>query len=150
MSILTSRIKYSIILCGDIVKKLFSILILISVFASLYGCADKNSSVILDNSENSYFVDFYTEGDSVYIECVLNIYSESDTEITISAIDNENVEGGLLKSPTLTGIDKNDNDEIFKLQAGENEVTVLFKGEYAGVFNISKREIPRFIEIDEK
>lgn len=150
MSILTTIIKYSIIRKGDIVKKLISVLFLIFVFVGLYGCGDKNGAVILDNSDNSYFVDFYTEGNSVYIECVLNIYSESDTEITISAIDNENVEGGLLKSPTLTGIDKNDNDEIFKLQAGENEVTVLFKGKYAGVFNISKRDIPRFIEIDEK
>lgn len=148
MSILTSRIKYSIILCGDIVKKLFSVLILISVFASLYGCADKNSSVILDNSDNSYFVDFYTEGDSVYIECVLNIYSESDTEVTVSAVDNDNAESGLLKSPALIGIDKSDMDEVFTLSTGENEVTVLFKGEYAGIYNISQRDIPRFIEIN--
>lgn len=125
-------------------------MLLILAIIGLCSCGNKKSTVILDNSEKSYFVDFYTEGDSVYIECVLNIYSGSDTEATIGAVDTDNVKSGLLKSPALTGIDKSDMDETFSLLAGENEVTVLFKGEYAGIFNIDKREIPRFIDITAK
>ncbi len=131
-------------------KRIFSVIFLILMLTSLCSCVDKNSTVILDNSDKSYFVDFYTEGDSVYIECVLNIYSDAEAEVTIGAIDIDNVKGGLLKSPALTGIDKGDMDETFSLSAGENEISVLFKGEYAGVYSIAERDIPRFIEIDVK
>ena len=128
-------------------KRIISVLLLSLALIGLCSCEDKKSTVILDNSDKSYFVDFYTEGDEVYIECVLNIYSEADTEVAIRAVDNDNVKSGLIKSPDLTGIDKNDMDEKFSLKAGENKVTVLFKGEYAGVYSIAQRDIPRFIEI---
>lgn len=128
-------------------KRIISVLLLSLTLIGLCSCGDKKSTVILDNSDKSYFVDFYTEGDSVYIECVLNIYSEADTEISIRAVDNDNVKSGLIKSSSLTGIDKNDMDEKFSLKAGENVVAVLFKGEYAGVYSIAQRDIPRFIEI---
>ena len=128
-------------------KRIISVLLLSLTVIGFCSCGDKKGTVILDNSDKSYFVDFYTEGDEVYIECVLNIYSETDTEITIRAVDNDNVKSGLLKSPALTGIDQNDMDEKFSLHAGENEVSVLFKGEYAGVYSIAERDIPRFIEI---
>lgn len=128
-------------------KRIISVLLLSLALIGLCSCGDKKSTVILDNSDKSYFVDFYTEGDEVYIECVLNIYSEADTEVAIRAVDNDNVKSGLIKSPDLTGIDKNDMDEKFSLKAGENKVTVLFKGEYAGVYSIAQRDIPRFIEI---
>lgn len=106
---------------------------------------------ILDNSGNSYFVDFYTEGDSVYIECVLNIYNPNNTEseVKIYAIDNEDVETGLLKNPKLTAIDKESGSDVFRLKSEENTVTVLFQGEYNGIYEITAREIPRFIYIDE-
>lgn len=111
---------------------------------------DDPAVVILDNSDNSYFVDFYTEEDKVYFECVLNIYADRDTEVSISATDTDNVKMGLLDSPELTGIDKSDNDKTFALKAGENKVTVLFEGKYAGIPQIFAREIPRFIEVKAK
>lgn len=150
MSILTTRMKYCILLSGDYMKRILSVLFLALALTGLCSCGNKNSTVILDNSDRSYFVDFYTEGDSVYIECVLNVYSDAESEATIGAIDHDNVKSGLLKSPALTGINKNDMDETFSLSAGENEITVLFKGEYAGVFSIAERDIPRFIEIKTK
>lgn len=132
-------------------KKILKIAIIIAAIALvgvLFGSFDKNNAtVILDNSDKSYFVDFYTEGDKVYIECVLNIYANKDTEVSISATDTDNVKIGLLDSPTLTGIDKSDNNTKFDLKAGENEVAVLFEGDYAGIYQIYEREIPRFIEV---
>lgn len=132
-------------------KKIFPFLIavvLIITALSVFGKDD--ATVILDNSDKSYFVDFYTEGNEVYIECVLNIYANEDTEVTITATDTDDVKIGLLESPVLEGINKADNKKSFDLKAGENEVTVLFNGNYAGVYQITAREIPRFIEIKVK
>ena len=132
-------------------KKIFPFLIAIILIITAFSVFGKDdATVILDNSDKSYFVDFYTEGDEVYIECVLNIYANEDTEVTITATDTDNVKIGLLESPVLEGINKADNKKSFDLKAGENEVTVLFNGDYAGVYQITEREIPRFIEIRTK
>lgn len=132
-------------------KKIFPFLIAVVLIITAFSVFGKDdATVILDNSDKSYFVDFYTEGDEVYIECVLNIYANEDTEVTITATDTDNVKIGLLESPILEGINKDNNKKSFDLKAGENEVTVLFNGDYAGIYQITAREIPRFIEIDVK
>ena len=131
----------------------FTVPVLVAVALILTGIfvfGKDDATVILDNSDKSYFVDFYTEGDKVYIECVLNIYANKDTTVCVGATDTDNVKIGLLNSPELTGIDKADNDTTFDLKAGENEVTVIFEGDYAGIYQIYAREIPRFIEVDVK
>lgn len=134
----------------DYMKKIIAVLLCFGFVFALGSCSIEKAP-ILDNSSNSYFVDFYTDDDYVYIECVLNIYNPNNTEaeVTISAIDNEDVEIGLLKSPNLTGVDKDSEKETFRLKSGENTVTVLFRGEYAGIYQITAREIPRFIYIKE-
>lgn len=131
-------------------KRIVSVLLLIFIVFSLSSCSVEKTP-ILDNSDKSYFVDFYTDDDYVYIECVLNIYNPNNTEseVKITAIDNEDVEIGLLKSASLTAIDKDTQEDVFKLKSGENEITVLFKGDYAGIYQITSRAIPRFIQIDE-
>ena len=131
-------------------KKFISLLICAVLLFSLSSCSVEKTP-ILDNSDKSYFVDFYTDDDYVYIECVLNIYNPNNTEaeVKISAIDNEDVEIGLLKNENLTAIDKDSEKDIFRLKSGENTVTVLFRGEYAGIYQITSREIPRFIVISE-
>lgn len=131
-------------------KRIVSVLLLIFIVFSLSSCSVEKTP-ILDNSDKSYFVDFYTDNDYVYIECVLNIYNPNNTEseVKITAIDNEDVEIGLLKSASLTAIDKDTQEDVFKLKSGENEITVLFKGDYAGIYQITSRAIPRFIQIDE-
>ncbi len=58
-------------------KKLISILIFTLSLFSLCSCSVEKTP-ILDNSEKSYFVDFYTDDDYVYIECVLNIYNPNN------------------------------------------------------------------------
>lgn len=132
-------------------KKPFTFLIVIILIITVFSVFKKDdTTVILDNSDKSYFVDFYTEGDEVYIECVLNIYANEDTTVSITATDTDDVKIGLLNSPILEGINKADGKKNFDLKAGENEVTVLFNGDYAGIYQISAREIPRFIEITTK
>lgn len=134
-----------------IFKKGFPFLVIIAIIVIAFSVFNKNDAVvILDNSDKSSFVDFYTEDDKVYIECILNIYANEETEVTITATDTDNVKMGLLESPELVGIDKGDKDRTFSLKGGENEVTVLFEGDYAGIYQISAREIPRFIEIKVK
>ncbi len=131
-------------------KKIISLLICAVLIFSLCSCSVEKTP-ILDNSDKSYFVDFYTDDNYVYIECVLNIYNPNNTEaeVKISAIDNEDVEIGLLKSATLTAIDKESEDEVFRLKSGENTITVLFRGDYAGIYQITSRQLPRFISITE-
>lgn len=131
-------------------KKYISLIICAVLLFSLSSCSVEKTP-ILDNSGNSYFVDFYTDDDYVYIECVLNIYNPNSTEseVKISAIDNEDVEIGLLKSKNLVAIDKESEKDVFRLKSGENTITVLFRGEYAGIYQITSREIPRFIYISE-
>lgn len=131
-------------------KKYISLIICAVLLFSLSSCSVEKTP-ILDNSGNSYFVDFYTDDDYVYIECVLNIYNPNNTEseVKISAIDNEDVEIGLLKSKNLVAIDKESEKDVFRLKSGENTITVLFRGEYAGIYQIISREIPRFIYISE-
>lgn len=132
-------------------KKAISILIcFVSVF-TLASCTVEETP-ILDNSDKSYFVDFYTDEDYVYIECVLNIYNPNNTpsEVSVSAVDNEDVDIGLLKNPNLTAIDKDSGKETFSLKSGENTVTVLFRGDYAGIYQITERAIPRFIIITQE
>lgn len=131
-------------------KKYISLILCAVLLFSLSSCSVEKTP-ILDNSNNSYFVDFYTDDDYVYIECVLNIYNPNNTEseVKISAIDNEDVEIGLLKSKNLVAIDKESEKDVFRLKSGENTITVLFRGEYAGIYQITSREIPRFIYISE-
>ncbi len=131
-------------------KKYISLIICAVLLFSLSSCSVEKTP-ILDNSDNSYFVDFYTDDDYVYIECVLNIYNPNNTEseVKISAIDNEDVEIGLLKTSNLIAVDKETSKETFRLKSGENTITVLFRGEYAGIYQITSREIPRFIYISE-
>ncbi len=131
--------------------KKFILLILCAVLLFSLSSCSVEKAPILDNSDKSYFVDFYTDDDYVYIECVLNIYNPNNTEaeVKISAIDNEDVEIGLLKNENLTAIDKENQKDIFRLKSGENTVTVLFKGDYAGIYQITSRSIPRFITISE-
>lgn len=131
-------------------KKFISLLICAVLLFSLSSCSVEKTP-ILDNSDKSYFVDFYTDDDYVYIECVLNIYNPNNTEaeVKISAIDNEDVEIGLLKNENLTAIDKESEKDVFRLKSGENTITVLFRGDYAGIYQITSREIPRFIVISE-
>ena len=131
-------------------KKLISILIFTISLFFLCSCSVEKTP-ILDNSDKSYFVDFYTDDDYVYIECVLNIYNPNNTEseVKITAVDNEDVDIGLLKRASLTAVDKESQSDVFRIKSGENTITVLFKGEYAGIYQITSREIPRFITIRE-
>lgn len=125
------------------IRMLFTVLLLFSLAA----CTQSKEVFTVDNSDKSYFVDFYTNEDEVILECVLNIYSSVDgAKVKIYAVDRDNVETGLLTDEILTGKSA-DGEEIFTLNKGENTVTVNFTGEYGGIYQINSRTLPRFIYI---
>lgn len=128
-------------------KKLSVILLSSVLLFSFVSCSADKANVIIDNSGKSRFIDFYTEGEYAYIECELNIYTNKDTTVRLSAVDEDDVKTGLLKSSELTGVSKDGQSEDFVLKKSENTVTVIFRGDYAGIPEISQREIPRFIYV---
>lgn len=130
-------------------KKTVTLFISVLMLLTLAACSVENADIILDNSAGSRFIDFYTEDDYAYIECELNIYSDKDVTVEISALDEDDVKSGLLKNKTLTGFTDNCESTQFSLKSGENTVKVYFRGDYAGIPEISAREIPRFIRIKE-
>ena len=129
------------------VKVFITVLFAVSFLLLLTSCG--NTSVILDNSDKSYFEDFYTKGDKVYIECVLNLVNTSGSpkKVRISAYDTDDVETGLLKEPVLVAVNRADGKDRFTVAPGENQISVVFTGDYAGVYQISDRKVPRFVEI---
>ena len=129
-------------------KRFLCVLLCAVSLIACCACSGVKNEVLLDNSANSSFTDFYTENGKVYIECVLNLYNptEGDKNVRISAIDNEDVKIGLLKNRELKGLTE-DGGDVFTLKSGENKVSVLFTGEFAGIYQITRREIPRFISI---
>ncbi|MBP9989558.1 MAG: hypothetical protein KBT46_08695 [Ruminococcus sp.] len=130
-------------------KKFFCLLFVTVILFGFCSCTEQTTA-ILDNSGKSSFVDFYEENDVVCIECVLNVYNpdKKEKDVRITAVDNEDVDVGLLQSPELTAVNKNDGEERFTLKPGENQLNVIFKGKYSGVYQITAREIPRFIIIE--
>lgn len=129
-------------------KKMLTLLMSAVIIILFTSCSANSATVAVDNSSRSKFIDFYTEDEYVFIECELNVYSDNDTKVKLSAVDEDDVKTGLIKNPKLTGINKEDNSDEFVLKKGENTVTVLFRGDYAGIPEITEREIPRFIYIE--
>lgn len=132
-------------------KKTFKLFISVLLIVIMSACSAETPDAVLDNSDKTKFVDFYTEGEYIYIECELNILSDGDTTVEISAIDDDDVKTGLLKDRKLTGYaDANCTRPKFNLKNGENTVSVYFRGDYAGIPEIAAREVPRFIKIESK
>ena len=65
-------------------KKIISLISCTVLLFSLSSCSVEKTPM-LDNSDQSYFVDFYTDDDYVYIECVLNIYNPNNTESEVKS-----------------------------------------------------------------
>ncbi|MDD6276488.1 MAG: hypothetical protein PUB20_06680 [Clostridia bacterium] len=130
-------------------KKAAVFIVAFCLVFTLASCSREEAVFSVDNSDKSSFIDFYTIENEVCIECELNVYSSEDgANVRIYAIDSEDVEIGLLKNEKLTGKTADGND-VFTLKKGENTITVIFTGEYAGIYQISERRLPRFIYITE-
>ena len=128
-------------------KKILAILCMLCMMLSLFSC--QTEDIKLDK-EKSCFSDFKIENDKVYIYCTLYIDNKSDTEkvISLTASFEEDVENGLLKEALASGYSLDESTQEFQLEKGENQLDVVFVGEYAGVDKKNDRLLPD-IEITE-
>ena len=128
-------------------KKILAILCMLCMMLSLFSC--QTEDIKLDK-EKSFFSDFKIENDKVYIYCTLYIDNKSDTEkvISLTASFEEDVENGLLKEALASGYSLDESTQEFQLEKGENQLDVVFVGEYAGVDKKNDRLLPD-IEITE-
>ena len=128
-------------------KRLLSVLFVLCVVLSLFSCQAKEIEL---NEEKSYFSDFKIENDKVYIYCTLFIENKSDAEkvISLNASFEKDVENGLLKEALISGCSLDESTQKFQLQKGENQLDVVFIGEYAGADKKHDRLLPE-IEIIE-
>ena len=128
-------------------KKILVLFCMLCMMLSLFSCQVKDIKL---NEEKSYFSDFKIENDKVYIYCTLFIENKSDTEkvISLKASFEKDVENGLLKEPLVSGYSLDESTLEFQLQKGENQLDVVFVGEYAGADKKQDRLLPD-IEITE-
>ena len=128
-------------------KKFLVLLCIVCMMLSLFSCQAKNVEL---NEEKSYFSDFKIENDKVYIYCTLFIENKSDAEkvISLNASFEQDVENGLLKEALISGCSLDESTQKFQLKKGENQLDVVFVGEYAGVDKKNDRLLPD-IEITE-
>ena len=128
-------------------KKTLSILFVLCMMLSLFSCQVKEIEL---NEEKSFFSDFKIENNKVYIYCTLFIENKSDTEkvISLKASFEKDVEIGLLKEALVSGYSLDESTQEFQLKKGENQLDVVFVGEYAGVDKKNDRLLPD-IEITE-
>ena len=128
-------------------KKILAFLCILCMMLSMFSCQAKD--VKLDE-EKSFFSDFKIENNKVYIYCTLFIENKSDTEkvISLNASFEKDVEIGLLKEALVSGYSLDESTQEFQLKKGENQLEVVFVGEYAGVDKKNDRLLPD-IEITE-
>ena len=128
-------------------KKILAFLFIVCMMLSLFSCQSKQIKL---NEEKSYFSDYKIENDKVYIYYTLFIENKSDAEkdISLKASFEKDVENGLLKKALVSGYSLDEITQEFQLQKGENQVDVIFIGEYAGADKKHDRLLPD-IEIAE-
>ncbi len=93
------------------------------------------------NHDESFFMNFWVEDEKAYIECYLTIESKMDYDVSIEGhfpLD----EGKLLKDRSIYAYDKETGNDKFKLVRGTNKFTVVFIGEYGGIFQKADRLLP--------
>lgn len=95
-----------------------------------------NHSIIEIIEDKSYFCDFYVSDEDVYVECYLVIKNNDIQSRTIkhSALMNDDVKLGLLRNFNLIGYDDTLTTNEFKVEKGENRLTVYFIGKYGSVY----------------
>lgn len=110
----------------------------------LFSC--KSNDVKL-NEEKSYFSNFKIENDKVYIYCTLYVENKSVSQkvVEIMALFENDAQNGLLKEDAAVGysIDKGENK--INLYNGENQIDIVFIGEYAGTPQKSDRLLPEIV-----
>ena len=122
-------------------KRIVVFMCIVCMSVLLFSC--QSSGLQLDR-EDSFFSDFKVEGEKVYIYCTLFIENQSGSEKNVAfkaSLDND-VKNGLLREAVIDGYAVDGSTTIFKLQNGENQIDVVFIGDYAGTEEKRDRLLP--------
>lgn len=95
--------------------------------------------------EESYFSDFHIKDGKVYVECCVTIENVSNTNknVTFTAIMNEDYKCGLLKQKRLNVLDVENNEIVFQIHANSKDTYELtFVGEHGNNSQKANRLLP--------
>jgi len=133
---------------NTIMRRIACVLLLL---LALCGCAETAFNNIEICQEKCSLVEFYEENGVVHIICKVTLQNTTNEDVTvrISGVSQEDVTGGLLLNPSLSGMNVEDQSELFILKAGQySEVLVDFCGEFAGTLQKQDRLVPDVIELE--
>lgn len=127
-------------------KKLSIVLLIIMLFSSC--SAEKTENAILIIKDQSFFSDFHTKSDKVYIDCELTVNNATEKQQIVQFVADmtDDVKIGLLKNAKVTAYAEDYYTSKFTLVKGLQRIRVTFIGDYAGVKQKSSRNLPK-IEI---
>lgn len=99
-------------------NKVVSCIVIIIVTVCLSLCTRMGIDVERDLKvlrSDSWFDDFYIKEDKVFMKCEITIQNKSNQDRYIKLFANmeEDANNGLIKSPTVSGYDKEGNDKFF-------------------------------------
>jgi len=126
-------------------KKAILLFCIVCMLLCLFSCQSNDINL---NKEKSFFSDFEIENDKVYIYCTLFLENQSNSQevVEIKALFESDAKNGLLKEENLYGYTVDENSKTFTLEQGENQIDIVFIGEYAGTPEKADRLLPE-IEI---
>lgn len=109
---------------------------------------NKKQAIKIDR-ENSWFDEFYIEGNKVYMKCYITIRNSSDENNYIKLVAGleEDAKNKLIKNPKVTGQDSKGSDMFFVPANSQKEYTVFFIDDYAGENKKQDRNLPE-IEVE--
>lgn len=131
-----------------IMRRILSLLLLVFIMC---GCANTTSNHIEICQGKSSLIEFYEDDGIVHIICRITLHNTTDEDqtIRIKGISQEDVDSGLLLSPYLSGLNAENQEELFRLNAGQySEFLVDFCGVYAGILQKHDRLVPDVIELE--
>lgn len=126
------------------IKKLLFVL-LVALCAVLCACtvqhADSEPEI---DPDNSYFLDFTVEGETVVIRGHYVIWNRTDRARTVQLRGDfaKDKVLGLVKESTLLAADAETGDTAFALAPGKTELDVVFIGTFAGTEQKADRLLP--------
>lgn len=132
-------------------KKVYLIAFTITVLLVFSACSGNEPTTIEICKEDSTFIDYYEDSGVVHFVCkiVLQNNTSAKHKVKLYGFSKEDVDGGLLLNPKLTGYNIDGQNDTFQLDSNSrSELTVVFLGEYAGVLQKADRLIPDVLEIE--
>lgn len=126
-------------------RKWIRILVAYIMMGCCLGCSQQEDLDVVVNYERSFLNCYYEENGTVHIICTIDLknVSNQDIRFRVRGYSPEDVDGGLLKTSSLIGINTKTNDEYFLIKADECTIFMIdFRGEYGGNLQKADRLIP--------